>query len=173
MKRLRIINLILISITMIVLSMCVSVSAADYYESWGTNYYFAPNNPYFRYDYALVTCDDFGGSFEDTDFMASTNGKGSDVYSLTKVASVHVWFYDADGEETEGTDSCDIPYYEDGSQSAVVYGSDHVNNEYGLDMFTSRHEEYLFDSRYVDPETGMPYEFDFRIIYIDTTGYYR
>ena len=146
---------------------------ADYYDSYGSEYFFDSNDLYCYSDYALVTCEDFGGGFEDTDFYACTYALGSDVCNLTKVITVIVEFYDNDNDHTHGTDTTEVYYYDDTGDYATVYGADHVNEEYGLDTFTSYHELYFYDSTYVDPYSGSPIEFDYHRIYIDTTGFYR
>ncbi len=146
---------------------------AEYYYSYGSEYYFDSNSMYCHDDYALVTCEDFGGGFEDTDFAACTYALGSDVFSLTKVITVTVEFYDNDNYHTQGTDTTEVYYYDDTGDYATVYGADHVNEEYGLDTFTSYHELYFYDSRYINPCTGLPCTFDYHRIYIDTTGFYR
>ena len=146
---------------------------ADYYDSYGSEYFFDSNDLYCYSDYALVTCEDFGGGFEDTDFYACTYALGSDVCNLTKVITVIVEFYDNDNDHTHGTDTTEVYYYDDTGDYATVYGADHVNEEYGLDTFTSYHELHFYDSTYINPCTGQPYIFDYHRIYIDTTGFYR
>ena len=147
------------------------VQSTDYYDSYGTKYFFNRCNPYCFADYALVECDCFGGEFEDTDFSAATFVLGSNVYNLTKVACISVDFYDNDCEHTRGAGCIHVPYCVDSMQSVSIYGADYVNNEYGLDTFTSIHTIYFYDSRYVD-ESGNPIAFDYMTIYVDTTGNY-
>ena len=147
--------------------------ATDYYYSYGSAYYFDSNSMYCHDDYALVTCEDFGGGFEDTDFTACTYALGSDVYNLTKVIIVCVDFYDNDNDYTHGLDTTEVYYYDNTGDFATVYGVEHVNEEYGLDTFTSYHELHFYDSRNIDPDTGYPETFDYHRIYIDTTGFYR
>jgi hypothetical protein len=146
---------------------------ADYYDSYGSEYFFDSNDLYCYSDYALVTCEDFGGGFEDTDFAACTYALGSNVFKLTKVITVTVEFYDNDNYHTQGTDTTEVYYSDNTGEYATVYGAGHVNEEYGLDTFTSYHELYFYDIRNIDPDTGDPERFDYHRIYIDTTGFYR
>ncbi|MBO7359782.1 MAG: hypothetical protein J6V48_01515 [Clostridia bacterium] len=162
----------LIAVFLVAVLLASMICATDYYDSYGTAYYFAQSNPYYTSDYALVTCDEFGGGFEYTDFVASTNGCGTNTYNWTKVVCVKVYFYDNDDAQTIGRDRLSIPYYDNNNESAIVYGESYVNYEYGLDVFTSFHKVIMFDDRYIDNETGCPIIIDSKTIVIDTTGLY-
>ncbi len=160
---------------------CLPIFALDdYYYSENERYYFGNNDFYLSADYAETYVSEYGEYNEGfpipTDFEAITYGETLGlIYGSCKIVYVKVCFYEPDQiTNSYGTDTVAIPGNipdDPDSDSAIVYGADYVNEEYGLATFSSEH---WTECAYINDFSG-EYEIwlTSQTIHIDTTGFMR
>ncbi|MCR4683270.1 MAG: hypothetical protein K5647_08065 [Clostridiales bacterium] len=132
------------ALSVIIMAVCViaitSISSSAVYYDFvsGEIHYFTSNDGIISDDYAVVTCTELGGEFEDTDLVVKTFCYGIDWYGYVSYVSAGFSYYNPeDGISQFFSDSSAI--FEGNNGYAVVYGCNHVNNEYGMTSFGTTH----------------------------------
>jgi len=171
---------ILLSFMMCFPSLTASAFIDDYYGAVNTVYYFGSNGGNTDGDYAVAYVTQYGGwvdgiDLNPTNFQAITYGIGFAYFNWFKYLNVEGFFYEPDMTQSGHGSVEDYISYSSNlnnryTKSVVLYGADYVNEEYGLDTFTTKHWVYLYAP---DPNhNGVMTVFEIaQNIYINTTGF--